>query len=315
MKLVMMRQLVLAVMLVLAIHTGLHHLLQKYQLHQGMLPYGLNVLTMGAVWLIFHWYSSSISKLVETLDLGVKCFQDNDFSITIHNRRKDELGQIIDVYNDVATTIRQERMNLYQRELLLDTIIQETPVALILTDANGIVAYSNDAAKVLFNCHQKPDGEVFAPLLKALPESLYQASVDRTSGLYTVQQEQNKRVFYITCKVFTLNGAQHVLYLYKNMTSEISRQEIDLWKNAIRLMSHELNNSLAPISSLTNSAKQIIQKPEHIDMLPDILDTISQRTRRLHAFIEQYARFARLPKPSLQSIELEGFIKNHCAVM
>jgi two-component system nitrogen regulation sensor histidine kinase NtrY len=306
----MLRQLLLLVLLVLTIQLGVHNLLQKFDLNDGLLPVIVNLATILIVWGVFVLFTRSIKQVIETLELGVKCFQDNDFSITIQNKRgDDELGNIIEAYNKVAQTIRKERMNLYQRELLLDTIIQETPVALVLTDINDVVVYSNDATKALFNVAEKPDGIVFSSLLKVLPAALKKATIEKQQGLYTEQVDQHKSVFYLNCQTFNLNRAEHYLYLYKNMTTEISRQEIDLWKNAIRLMSHELNNSLAPIASLTNSAKDILTKPQHADMLPDILDTISQRTSRLHTFIDQYARFARLPLPSLKTVSLIDFIK------
>lgn len=308
MKFLLLRKLLLSILLIMAVHIGIDHLLQKFALHTGLLPLALNLVTFAAIWLVFQFHSRSIQQVVETLEIGVKCFEDNDFSITIQNKRNDELGRIIDAYNNVAQTIRAERMSLHQREVLLDTIIQETPVALILTDGSGIVVYSNDATKTLFGLTEKPDELVFATLIKGLPEALKKATQEKRPGLYTHQDSQHKKVYYLNCQHFNINGAEHFLYLYKNMTSEISRQEIDLWKNAIRLMSHELNNSLAPITSLTNSAKDILSKPQHMDMLPDILDTISQRTTRLHTFIEQYARFARLPSPTIRPVEVSDFV-------
>ena len=62
---------------------------------------------------------------------------------------------------------------------------------------------------------------------------------------------------------------------------------------AVVMISHELNNSLAPISSMTNSAKKILKQREHLDLLPEILDTIERRTQRLFEFTRQYARLAR----------------------
>ncbi len=308
MNFLVIRKLLLLVLLILALQTGVHHLLQKWGLNQGFLPLLVNLSSFFAVWALIHFFTRRIKQVVETLDLGVKCFQDNDFSITIENTRQDELGQLIGAYNDVATTIRKERMNLHQREILLDTIIQETPVALILTDASEVVIYSNEASKVLFKQTQKPDGCVFSALISQLPETLKQPTLDKKQGLYSQQDDQHKSVYYLNCQHFILNDTDHTLYLYKNMTTEISRQEVDLWKNAIRLMSHELNNSLAPIASLTHSAKDILNKPQHADMLPEILDTISERTARLTTFISQYAGFARLPSPSLKKVNLPQFI-------
>jgi nitrogen fixation/metabolism regulation signal transduction histidine kinase len=98
--------------------------------------------------------------------------------------------------------------------------------------------------------------------------------------------------------------------LYKNVTTEISRNEIALWKQVIRLISHELNNSLAPISSMTGSARKILKQQENLDMLPDMLDTIERRAQRLFEFTRQYARLARLPAARKQAVNLAEFLSD-----
>lgn len=82
-----------------------------------------------------------------------------------------------------------------------------------------------------------------------------------------------------------------------------------MWKQVIRLISHELNNSLAPISSLTRSAQKIIEQPEHSHLLQEVLQTVGERALHLHQFIEQYATFTRLPEPQLEIVELTHFVR------
>jgi nitrogen fixation/metabolism regulation signal transduction histidine kinase len=78
------------------------------------------------------------------------------------------------------------------------------------------------------------------------------------SGLITDSNDDQSVIYNVDCRKFFLNGREHILYLYKNMTHEIARKESDMWKQVIRLISHELNNSLAPISSLTRSAQKFL---------------------------------------------------------
>ncbi len=200
-------------------------------------------------------------------------------------------------------------MDILQRELLLDTVIQSTPVALILTNSAGAIVYSNLSAKELLKQSSNINGSNFFAINENLPPALRKASIERINGLITDIVEEQSIFFNVNCREFVLNGREHVLYLFKNMTMEISQKENDLWKQVIRLISHELNNSLAPIASLTRSAKKIIAKPEHLHMLEDVLETIGNRTDHLHSFLSQYAKFARLPKPSVATVDLERFFK------
>jgi len=237
-------------------------------------------------------------NLITALTSGVLSFQDNDFSVQIHNEFKGELGQLVDAYNALAKTMKKERMSLFQRELLLDTIMQSTPVSIVLTNENEQVVYSNLVAQKLFNIKGKLEGLTFTKIVEQLDDELKSSCLKKQSGLITLNKDDKKQTYYLSCQHFQMNLRQHTLYLFKDLTTEISRQEINLWKNAIRLISHELNNSLAPIASLTSSALKILDKPAHFDMLPDILTTINRRADNLKIFLEQYAQFARLPEPT-----------------
>src|SRR5262249_44426770 len=80
---------------------------------------------------------------------GVSSLRDNDFSVSIAGGRSDELGELVTAYNSLGGILRDERQDLFQRELLLDTVIQSTPLALVLTNNDGRILYSNLAARQL----------------------------------------------------------------------------------------------------------------------------------------------------------------------
>jgi signal transduction histidine kinase len=98
------------------------------------------------------------------------------------------------------------------------------------------------------------------------------------------------------------------------MTRELSRQEVATWKRVIRVISHELNNSLAPISSLAHSGAELARRGD-TERLPGVFATIGERARHLHGFIAGYASFAKLPTPQPVSIEWQPFLESlslHC---
>jgi signal transduction histidine kinase len=97
--------------------------------------------------------------------------------------------------------------------------------------------------------------------------------------------------------------------MVKHLTRELSRREVDVWKKVIRVMSHELNNSVAPITSLLHSARLIAQAPAQLPKLPRVLDTIEDRARHLQSFLEGYARLARLPRPQPAQVQWAPFLE------
>ncbi|MGX5201117.1 sensor histidine kinase [Aliikangiella sp. IMCC44632] len=254
-------------------------------------------------------YTKSINKTLSAIHSGFFNFLDNEFSVSLAQTRNDELGDLIDIYNRVSTTLRQERMHVYQRELLLDTVIQSTPLALFLVDSSDKLIYSNSAGRHLFNHGKAINGLNFSQLVAKQPSPFGHAIHSQLDGLFTIEKGDASETYHITQNRFLLNSKENKLYLIKQLTKEINRQEVNTWKKVIRLISHELNNSLAPISSLAHSG-QLLSQRENQPKIEKVFNTIEERARYLKDFIEGYATFARLPTPRTELIPLDSFLHN-----
>jgi signal transduction histidine kinase len=218
------------------------------------------------------------------------------------------------MHNALGQTLREQRQHLVQRELLLDTVVQNTPVALVLTDAVGRVAYSNIASRHLFNEGRSLNGLDFAELLADAPEALRKAVESGEDALLSVEMDGSEETFHLSQRAFRLQGRPHRLQLFRRMTRELSRQEVATWKRVIRVISHELNNSLAPISSLAHSGAELARRGQS-ERLPGVFATISERALHLHGFISGYASFAKLPAPQPVAVAWAPFLDGlalHC---
>jgi nitrogen fixation/metabolism regulation signal transduction histidine kinase len=184
-----------------------------------------------------------------------------------------------------------------QKELLFRTVVESAPMAIVVYGDTGGILYSNVEAREMFFEGQTLDGHDFLKLLKEAPEPLRQAILTENDLLFTVDQEGEAGTYHLAKRYFDIGGESHTLLMVKHLTQELARQEIEVWKKVIRIINHELNNSLAPISSMIHSAKLIAQNPEQLPKLTRVFDTIEERTKHLASFLEGYARFARLPKP------------------
>src|SRR5690606_23202811 len=100
-----------------------------------------------------------------------------------------------------------------------------------------------------------------------------------------------------------LHTAPHRLVMVERLTADLSRQEAQVWKKAIRVMSHEINNSLAPVSSLAHSAGIVASRSDAATRLPPILHAIAERVSSMTTFLERYARVARLPSPQMHDVD------------
>src|SRR5262245_10099098 len=249
------------------------------------------------------------SRMTRALNDGVLSIKDRDFSISVTRATRDELGELVENYNGLGERLRIERQSLYQRELMLDTVIQATPLAMVLTNNADAVLYSNSAARQLFAEGRKLEGEKFARYLDRSPLPLREA-IDRGGDtLFTLEIGGEPQVYHVSQRSFLLNALPHRLLLLKQLTREINSQEVATWKKVIRVIAHELNNSLAPISSLAHSGQILASAPPDPEQLARVFSTIEDRARHLAGFIDGYAQFAKLPQPRVAPVSWDVLLE------
>jgi nitrogen fixation/metabolism regulation signal transduction histidine kinase len=197
---------------------------------------------------------------------------------------------------------------------LLRAAMDAAPAATVLLSDLGVVVLTNAPARDMFAEGKELEGQNFLTLLGNAPAAFREALVGEQDALFTVREgegadgEGEGDTFRLTKRHVELDGRTCMLLTVEQVTREVRRQEVLVWKKLLRTLSHELNNSLAPISSLVHSARIIAGKPEHEGKLARVFDTIEERTTHLQEFLEGYVRFARLPKPRPQRVGWGTFL-------
>ena len=291
-----------------------------------------SVLTAGVAMLAMHWLDSAplaiaavvlvlatpglllarrlaspVAALIRALSGSVSAFGDGDFSFSIRNTRSDEVGDLVDAHNELGKILREQRQNLFQRELLLDTVVQNSPTAITLIEPGGHVVYANLAARALLNGGRAMNGTRFDAILTQASTELSEALATGEDALFSVEIEHEEETFHLSQRSFKLQGRTHRMIMLRRMTRELSRQEVATWKKVIRVVSHELNNSLAPIRSLSHSGRQLAQRGE-LQRLEQVFTTIEERATHLGGFVQGYAHFAKLPTPVPTSVDWTSFL-------
>jgi nitrogen fixation/metabolism regulation signal transduction histidine kinase len=267
---------------------------------------GLALVAPLALWLARRITRPWVRVLRAVRD-GIVSLHDRDFSISVGATRDVELRALTDAYNSLGEVLRRERLDLYQRELLLDTVIQTSPLSMVLTDDGGRVVYSNVAARQLLRDGHKLEGLDFATLLESAPAPLREALGGGGDTLFTMDVGGEPQVYHLSQRRFLLNARPHRLVLLKQLTRELAAQEVAVWKKVIRVIAHELNNSLAPITSLAHSGQLLAQQPDTAQ-LERVFATIAGRAAHLATFIDGYARFAKLPRPRPAAVSWQQFL-------
>ncbi|TWI13556.1 histidine kinase/DNA gyrase B/HSP90-like ATPase [Lysobacter ruishenii] len=245
-----------------------------------------------------HRAFAPMRSLFRALAGTVGSYRDGDYGFSLSWAGGGELGDLVASHN----ALREQRVALVQRELLLDTIVQNTPVAMVLLEPARRIVLANLAARKLLGEGRRLEGHAFDALLAAAPDAMRDAFERGGDGMFSIGDEDEEDIYHLSRRRFRLNGREHELVLLRQLTAELRRQEVHTWKKVIRVISHELNNSLAPIASLAHSGAELLRRgqPERV---PAALATIEERARHLEGFIRGYARFAKLPAPRTEPVD------------
>lgn len=282
-------------------------MLERHVEHRWMAPAIVAVALAPLLYLHARRLTAPARSLFRALAGTVASYRDGDFSFGLSWDGGGELGELVAAHNHLGDVLREQRLALVQRELLLDTMVQNTPVAMVLVDPAQRIVHGNLAARRMLGDGRRLEGRAFDELMAGAPEPFRDAFERGGDAMFSVGDADAEEVYHLSRRQFRLNGRRHELVLLRQLTAELRRQEVQTWKKVIRVISHELNNSLAPIASLAHSGAELLRRGQ-LEKLPVALSTIEERARHLEGFIRDYARFAKLPAPRLEPVPWSRFL-------
>jgi two-component system, NtrC family, nitrogen regulation sensor histidine kinase NtrY len=257
-------------------------------------------LAINALWLAPMW--GARMSLLRALASVVQAYRDHDYSFAIHWPGHDEFRALVDAHAELGDALRTQRMHLVQRELLLDTMTQNSPVATILAVQDGPILVANLAARAMLANGESLEGTRLDALSGALRGKFLPMLHTLANGVFSVESEDGEELYHLSTRSMQLQARNHQLILLRAITQEVHRQEVKTWKKVLRVLSHELNNSLAPIRSLAHTGKAMLERGM-LQSVPQTFSVIAERAQHLEAFLQSYAAFAKLPAPRMGAFD------------
>jgi signal transduction histidine kinase len=190
----------------------------------------------------------------------------------------------------------------------LSAALENEPGAVLLVNNHLEVVYANPAAVTMVGTSQPLAGTALGTVFQHLSPELRSALIEGQDTVVSQGSDDEGETVLVSTRQLYIDGKPHALCTLRPVTHELRRREVEHWKKLIRVMSHELNNSLAPITSLVSSARKLVEMGADKERLGKIFDTISERTDHLLAFLESYRSVARLPRPTKRETDWQSFI-------
>ncbi len=241
---------------------------------------------------------------LQTLSNLLGALREGDFSVRGRSPRPDDaLGEVMREVNTLGSTLREQRLGAMEATMLLRTVMREIDVAVFAFDEHERLRLVNRAGeRLLASAPEKLLGATAEELgLEVCLDGPETTTLQRTfpggAGRFGVRRTRVRE-----------RGLPLELVVISDLTQALSEQELQAWQRLVRVLGHELNNSLAPIKSIAGSLVSIISRdPLAEDWREDMvrgLSVITSRSESLTRFIGAYARLAKLPRPQLQPLEV-----------
>ena len=237
-----------------------------------------------------------------------------DYSMRSTRARPDDpLGMVMLEANELVETMRAQRLGALEATALLRKVMSEIDVSIFAFDDDGRLALVNRAAELLLGQSQKRlEGQSAEQL--GLQEFL-SGPTPRTVELTFVGGNGRGE---LRRGSFRQDGRPHTLVVVADLSRALRQEELTAWRRLVRVLSHEINNSLTPIASAAGSLKRFVDPQRREDDwqedLGEGLELIEGRAKALGRFMGAYAKLARLPEPRRRAVQLGALVRRVCAL-
>lgn len=264
------------------------------------------VLVIISLFFSYLIYKSFI-KPIELLQSGTDAIADADFNIKYLNTGSKEIDKLVNVYNDMIDNLRGERTKMSQQSYFIQNLIEVTPVGIVIMDFDNKVSTINPAACSILNLEE----EVVGQLLSQQQSELINALLELPLGVSKMISPNGLDKFKCQTNEVIHQGFKRKFILIDDLSSELLKSEKDAYGRIIRMMAHEVNNSIGAINSIMDSVVEFGLKTDDEVELKESLLIARDRNKSLSRFMDNYASILRLPKPQFQKLDLANFLKKN----
>lgn len=288
-------------------------------------PYTLQVilalLAVVLTWSLLRY----TNKVVRDLSTFLKGFRYGDFQQKLAiDDLGNNFGDLEQVLQQTAAQLQEQRLQKEKQAVYLQTLIQHLPLPFLVLHLDGRAEIMNMASRRVFNVADIATSDDLARFGAAFQRDVLQIRAGE-SLLSTVRIEGSEEHYILTATSISMEGDKQKLVALLNIQGELDATELATWQNLLRVTSHEILNSLAPVSSCAQTAESLVRellendRPDRdedsserrsdLQDICDAVDTIARRSEGLMRFVRSYRQLTRMPPPKPGKIVIADFFR------
>ena len=295
------------------------YLLYILALHAVLIGLTFQLLSANKTWFIASEVLIGLSLLVAVqlyqvfqkpsvfIASGIEAIQDKDFTVKFMLTGNNEVDELIRVYNAMIDQLRTERTRQAEQQFFLDKLVEAAPIAMLIFDFDERVSAVNPKARQLLRLSdtdllQKPLSGIQHTLLSQLQLLPDQPQIVKVAGVETYRVLRGQ---------FIDRGFRRQFLFIEELTAEIIETEKKAYGKVIRMMAHEVNNSIGAVNSILTIAEPDVADDE----VRKAVRVAIERNDRLNLFMRRFADVVRLPAPNLSPANVADLVKNGLQLM
>lgn len=280
--------------------------------------------TTGLIIFLFVFQIIDLIKYVERTNRKLISFLEsinyNDFTITFSdNKLGASFKDLNNAFNNVMAEFRRSRAEKEEHFNYLQTIVQHISIGIIVFVPEGKVVLTNDALFKLLGLTSLRNLNELRHVNKDLPETLQNLKAGEKT-LVKLFLDDNVSQLSVFATEFKMHNEAYTLVSIQDISSELEEKEIESWQKLIRVLTHEIMNSITPISSLAQTVREIMLEEDReraalrplgqddLDNIANALETIQRRSQGLLNFVELYRNLTRIPRPNFRYVSVKELV-------
>ncbi len=282
--------------------------------HTAKVQWTLTLLIAGFAFGFLVSAREHVVRPLQTMSNLLAALREGDYSIRARGAQADDaLGEALLEINQLGETLRVQRLGAFEATALLRTIMAEIDVSIFTFDPERRLRLVNHAGEILLGrpidklLGRRAEELGLAACLNANEDAPLTLSFPGGSGRWGVRRSS-----------FREHGLPHELLVLTDLSRTLREEERVAWQRLVRVLGHEMNNSLAPIKSIAGSLESLLKRdpapPDWRDDAQSGLNIIATRAESLSRFMQAYARLARLPAPQKESFDLGELVRRVSAL-
>lgn len=250
---------------------------------------------------LYYFYRKAVKPL-QTIGNAMDLLNEQDFSSRLAPVGQREADRIVQLFNRLMDQLKNERLHVREQNHFLDLLISASPMGVILFDFNLRVTGLNAAALRFLGGLAEAD--VVGHTMAEVPSPLAAKLAQIPRGSIETVRLNDAMIYRCSSLSFIDRGLSHPFLLLESLTSEIVKAEKKTYEKVIRMIAHEVNNSVAGVTSTLDSLSDILEPYDEGGDLRAAMQVCSERCYGMNHFIARLAEVVKIPDPNLQTVSL-----------